>query len=271
MEEIKKKMHRVIFEADTPGGRAFDVIILILIVISVLTLMMESVEGFNTEYASLLKSVEWLVTVLFTIEYALRIYVLKKPWRYIFSFWGVVDFLATIPSYVALFYGGANYLVVLRALRLIRVFRIMDLGPYIGEAHNLSTALKASRAKILVFLLAVITLSIVLGTVMFWVEGAENGFTSIPKSVYWTIVTLTTVGYGDIAPQTSWGQLIASIVMVMGYGIIAVPTGIVSAEYTQASRDNPKLSTNTQSCRNCLADHHSDGASHCYSCGESLS
>jgi len=265
----KQRAHEIIFEADTPEGKAFDIGILILIVISVITLMLSTVEGLNTRYANLINLTEWMVTGLFTLEYLARIIVLKKPSRYIFSFWGVIDLLATIPKYLALFFVGANYLSVLRALRLVRVFRILDLAPYIGESHNLTAALRASKAKILVFLVAVISLSIVLGTVMYWVEGPQHGFTSIPKSVYWTIVTMTTVGYGDIAPETGTGQLIASIVMILGYGIIAVPTGIVTAEYTQNLK-NSKHSTNTQSCPNCLADFHHDDAKYCYSCGEAL-
>ncbi|HHB77729.1 MAG TPA: ion transporter [Saprospiraceae bacterium] len=265
----KRKAHEIIFEADTPAGKAFDIVILLLIVISVITLMLGTVEGLNTRYARLINISEWVVTGLFSAEYLARIIVLKKPSQYIFSFWGVIDFLATIPKYLAIFFVGATYLSVLRALRLVRVFRILDLAPYIGESHNLTAALKASKAKILVFLVAVISLSIVLGTVMYWVEGPEHGFTSIPKSVYWTIVTMTTVGYGDIAPETGTGQLIASIVMILGYGIIAVPTGIVSAEYTHNLK-NPKHPTNTQSCPNCSADHHRDDAYFCYSCGEPL-
>lgn len=265
----KHRAHEIIFEADTPAGKAFDVIILLLIVISVITLMLSTVEGFNTQYATYINITEWIVTALFTIEYLARIIVLKKPSQYIFSFWGIIDFLATIPKYLGMFYIGANYLSVLRALRLVRIFRILDLAPYIGESHNLTAALKASKAKILVFLVAVVSLSIVLGTVMYWIEGPKHGFTSIPKSVYWTIVTMTTVGYGDIAPQTGIGQLIASIVMIIGYGIIAVPTGIVTSEYTQNLK-NPKHNTNTQSCRNCFASHHPDDAAFCYACGEAL-
>lgn len=266
----KRRAHEIIFEADTAAGKAFDVGILLLIVISVGTLMLSTVDGIKMQYADWLNITEWGVTGLFTVEYLARIVVLKKPRRYIFSFWGIIDLLATIPKYLALVFVGANYLSVLRALRLVRVFRILDLAPYIGESYNLTAALKASKAKILVFLVAVICLSIVLGTVMYWVEGPEHGFTSIPKSVYWTIVTMTTVGYGDIAPQTGIGQLIASIVMILGYGIIAVPTGMVTAEYTQ-SLHRSKRGTNTQSCQNCSADHHQDQATFCYSCGEKLS
>ncbi len=265
----KRRAHKIIFEADTPAGKAFDIVILLLILISVFTLMASTVAGIQSRYASLINITEWIVTGLFTIEYLARIVVLKNPSKYIFSFWGIIDLLATIPKYLALFFVGANYLVVLRALRLVRVFRILDLAPYIGESHNLTAALKASKAKILVFIVAVISLSVVLGTIMYWVEGPVHGFTSIPKSVYWTIVTMTTVGYGDIAPQTGIGQFIASIVMILGYGIIAVPTGIVTAEYTQNLKET-KFGTNTLSCQNCSADHHRDDAKYCYSCGETL-
>jgi len=266
----KRSAHEIIFEADTPAGKAFDIIILLLIIISVFTLMISTVEGLNTRYAPLINITEWIVTGLFTIEYLARIVVLNKPSKYIFSFWGIIDLLATIPKYLAMFFLGANYLAVFRALRLVRVFRILDLAPYIGESHNLTAALKASKAKILVFIVAVISLSIVLGTIMYWIEGPEHGFTSIPKSVYWTIVTMTTVGYGDIAPQTGTGQFIASIVMILGYGIIAVPTGIVTAEYTHNLKE-VRFGTNTQSCHNCSADHHRDNAKYCYTCGEILS
>lgn len=264
----KNKLHEIIYEADTPAGKSFDVIILIMILASIILVMLESVSFINDKYSSLFNSLEWLITIVFTIEYFLRIITINKPSKYIFSFFGIVDFLSTIPKYVSVLFVGTHALVALRALRLLRVFRILKLARFIGESNNLVKALKASRAKISVFLLAVIIVSIILGTVMYLIEGSEHGFNSIPKSVYWCIVTLTTVGYGDISPQTPLGQFIASVIMVLGYGIIAVPTGIVSAEYAQQTKEKSQL--NTQHCSNCNANTHVDGAKFCYKCGEYL-
>ena len=227
----KHKLHEIIYEADTPAGKLFDVILLIAIIASVLLVMLESVKSIDSKYHDLLNISEWVITVLFSIEYIARVITVKKPSKYIFSFYGIIDLLSTIPKYISLVFGGIHALAALRALRLLRVFRILKLARYLGASNNLVNALKASRVKISVFLFAVIIVAVILGTVMYLIEGEENGFTNIPKSVYWCIVTLTTVGFGDIAPQTPLGQFIASLVMVLGYGIIAVPTGIVSAEY----------------------------------------
>jgi len=261
----KERWFQIIFEADTSKGRTFDIVLMILILISVTALILSTVESFKP-YANLFEIIEWGVTILFSIEYILRLIVLKRPSAYVFSFWGIIDFLSTIPKYLSYFLGFASYLTILRTFRLIRIFRILDLGPYIGESHNLSKALKASKEKIFVFLFFVLAISVILGTIMYWVEGPEHGFTNIPKSIYWTIVTLTTVGYGDIAPQTGLGQFIASFVMIMGFGIIAVPTGIVTAEYTKTMSN----CTNTKMCRNCGEDNHQDGAKFCHECGETL-
>jgi voltage-gated potassium channel len=263
----KSRLHEIIYEADTPAGKLFDVVLLIFILASIVLVMLESVSSINDQYANFFNKAEWVITILFTLEYFGRIIAIKKPSEYIFSFYGVVDFLSTIPKYLAVFFVGTHALVALRALRLLRVFRILKLARFIGESNQLMKALKASRAKIAVFLFAVLIISIILGTVMYLVEGDQgSGFTSIPRSVYWAIVTLTTVGYGDIAPVTPLGQLIAALIMIMGYGIIAIPTGIVTAEYVNAE----KVHTNTQSCPNCGAENHRDDAEFCYECGYKL-
>jgi len=264
----KSKLHEIIYEADTPAGKLFDVVLLIFILASIILVMLESVKSIDAKYHDLLNIGEWIVTILFTIEYIARIVSVKKPLKYITSFYGVIDLLSTIPKYLSLIFIGTHALVALRALRLLRVFRILKLARYLGASNNLVRALKASRVKIAVFLFAVIILSIILGTIMYLVEGEENGFTNIPKSVYWCIVTLTTVGYGDIAPQTPIGQFIASLVMILGYGIIAVPTGIVTSEITKTSEKPTE--TNTQSCPSCSVEYHRDNAEFCYECGHKL-
>ena len=218
----REKVHEIIYEADTPAGKLFDVILLIVILISILLVMLESVESIGSQYASLLNISEWVITILFTLEYIARIISVKKPKAYIFSFYGIIDLLSTIPKYLSLFILGSHSLIALRALRLLRVFRILKLTRFIGESANFGKALKRSRAKIAVFISFVIVLCIILGTIMYLIESdQDSGFTSIPRSVYWAIVTLTTVGYGDIAPITALGQLIASLIMILGYGIIA--------------------------------------------------
>lgn len=264
----KTKLHEIIYEADTPGGKLFDVVLLIAIIASIVLVMLESVTSFDAKYHDFLNISEWIITILFSLEYIARIIAVKKPLKYITSFYGVIDLLSTIPKYLSLIFVGTHALVALRALRLLRVFRILKLARYLGASNSLVIALKASRAKIAVFLFAVIILSIILGTIMYLVEGEENGFTNIPKSVYWCIVTLTTVGYGDIAPQTPLGQFIASIVMVLGYGIIAVPTGIVTSEMTK--NKSGKIDVNTQSCPSCSVGNHKDGAGFCHKCGHQL-
>ena len=246
----KEKLHEIIYEADTPAGKLFDVILLVAILLSITVVMLESVKDISKNYSDELNIAEWIITILFSLEYILRIISIKKPIKYIFSFYGIIDFLSTIPKYLSLFVVGTNSLIALRALRLLRVFRILKLARFIGESQHLAKALKASRARISVFLFFVLIICVILGSVMYLVEGSENGFTSIPRSVYWAIVTLTTVGYGDIAPATALGQFIASLIMVLGYGIIAIPTGIVGVEMTKKDRD--KIPTNTQTCSNCM-------------------
>ncbi len=263
---LKKKLHEVIYEADTFGGKLFDIALLVLILISIVLVMLESVNDIDQKYHDQLYIAEWIVTILFSIEYILRIITIKKPTKYVFSFFGVIDFLSTIPMYLSMFFVGTHTLVAFRSLRLLRIFKIFKLASYIGEANQLIKALKASRARISVFLFFVLILCIILGTVMYLIEGNENGFTSIPRSVYWAIVTLTTVGYGDIAPHTPFGQFIASVIMILGYAIIAIPTGIVSSELIKKEAIN----TNTQSCPNCSYDDHKDDAEYCYHCGHNL-
>ena len=271
---LKSKLHTIIYEADTPMGKLFDVVLLILILVSVVLVMLESVSSIDTHYHDFLYFGEWVITIFFTIEYILRIITVKKPSNYIFSFYGIIDFLSTIPLYLSFILAGSNALLAVRALRLLRVFRILKITRYMGEANKLNKALRDSKPKILVLLFAVLILSIIAGTIMYLVEGEQSGFVSIPISVYWCIVTLTTVGFGDIAPVTPLGQFIAAIIMIMGYGIIAVPTGIVSAEYASKKThtvDDPEyIHVNTQSCQNCNENNHHDNAEFCHKCGSTL-
>ena len=268
-KDWREKVHEIIYEADTPAGKLFDVLLLIVILISILLVMLESVENIESKYAVFLNISEWVITILFTLEYILRIISVKKPKTYIFSFYGIIDLLSTIPKYLSLFVLGTHSLVAIRALRLLRVFRILKLTRFIGESANFGKALKRSRAKIAVFLSFVIVLCIILGTVMYLVESEQDsGFTSIPRSVYWAIVTLTTVGYGDIAPITALGQFIASLIMILGYGIIAVPTCIVTSEMTKSERK--LIPNNTQVCANCNESYHQDDAEYCHKCGHKL-
>jgi len=262
----KHKLHEIIYEADTFGGKLFDVLLLVLILFSIVLVMIESVASIDEKYHEQLYIAEWVVTILFSIEYVLRIITIKKPTKYIFSFFGIIDFLSTIPMYLSMIFIGTHTLVAFRSLRLLRIFKIFKLASYIGEANQLIKALKASRVRISVFLLFVLILCVILGTVMFLIEGASNGFTSIPRSVYWAIVTLTTVGYGDIAPGTAFGQFIASVIMILGYAIIAIPTGIVSSEIIK----DEDIHTNTQSCSMCSCEGHKDEAEYCYHCGNKL-
>ena len=271
---LKSKLHTIIYEADTPMGKLFDVVLLILILVSVILVMLESVASIDTHYHDFLYFGEWVITIFFTIEYILRIITVKKASNYIFSFYGIIDFLSTIPLYLSFILAGSNALLAVRALRLLRVFRILKITRYMGEANKLNKALRDSKPKIFVFLFAVLILSIIAGTIMYLVEGEQSGFVSIPISVYWCIVTLTTVGFGDIAPVTPLGQFIAAIIMIMGYGIIAVPTGIVSAEYASKKThtvDDPEyIHVNTQSCQNCNENNHQDNAEFCHKCGSTL-
>ena len=263
----RARLHEVIFESDTPAGRYFDLALIWLILLSVATVILESIREVRVQYGSLLYALEWVFTVLFTIEYALRLLSVRHPLRYARSFFGVIDLLAIIPTYLSVFLPGSQYLLVIRILRLLRVFRLLKLSEYVMEADTLRRALRASRRKISVFISAVVLLVVIIGAMMYVIEGESNGFTSIPVSIYWAIVTLTTVGYGDLSPKTPLGKMLASIVMVIGYGIIAVPTGIVSVELAHAVREK---GISGQSCPACSAEGHDPDAVHCKYCGEKL-
>jgi len=267
---LKDRLHEIIYEADTPMGKLFDIILLILIILSIIFVMLESVKGFPSVVYDILNYGEWIITIFFTFEYIARIVSIKKPSSYIFSFYGIIDLLSTLPLYLSLFFTSSSALITVRALRLLRVFRILKISRFIGESNKLARAIRDSGAKILVFLFAVLVVCIIMGTVMYIIEGEESGFKNIPISVYWCIVTMTTVGYGDIAPVTPIGQLIAAIIMIVGYGIIAVPTGIVSAEYASSGKRGKKINLNTQACANCNTTQHKDGSKFCYNCGENL-
>ncbi|MFD2098394.1 ion transporter [Flagellimonas iocasae] len=270
----KHKLHEIIYEADTPAGKFFDIVLFALIILSVILVMLESVDHIDKEHHKILLTLEWGITIFFTLEYIARVISIKKPFKYIFSFYGIIDFISTIPLYLSYILAGSQVLLAVRAFRLLRVFRILKLVKFIGEASQLQSALKASRTKIAVFIYVVLILSVILGTLMYLIEGDDAGFTSIPTSIYWTIVTLTTVGYGDIAPQTPLGQFLATVIMILGYGIIAVPTGIVTAEFSRSSKNvkdgGHMVHVNTQACPNCSAEGHRDDATHCYNCGHSL-
>ena len=264
---IKERLREIIFEADTFSGKAFDIGLLLAIILSVIAVMLESVKAIELEYGDYLTIVEWVFTIVFTVEYILRIYITGKPLKYIFSFFGMVDLLSLIPTYLSIFFVGTHSLLIIRSIRLLRVFRILKLARFLGEAASLVNALKASRSKIIVFIFAVLCITMVMGTAMYMIEGGENGFTSIPRSIYWAIVTLTTVGYGDIAPQTVLGQALASVIMIFGYGIIAVPTGIVGAEIAYNKKDSE---ISTQTCPQCSAEGHDIDAVFCKFCGSHL-
>ena len=263
---FKHKIQEIIFEADTFGGKLFDILLLIAIVSSLIAVMLESVKPIHDEYGNILRTFEWTVTILFTIEYALRIYATGKPFKYIFSFYGVIDFVSFAPTYLMLLNPIAQYFFVARALRLLRIFRILKLVRYVKGSKNLISALRQSRGKIVVFLTTVMVLVIIMGTLMYLVEHGTHGFTSIPQSIYWSIVTLTTVGYGDITPYTNLGKLLASLIMILGYGIIAVPTGIFAAEFSR----NRKISISTQACPECTKEGHEVDAKYCKKCGSEL-
>jgi voltage-gated potassium channel len=266
--EWRDRLHEIIFEAETPTGKIFDIILLISICISVLVVMLESVPVIQVRYGEQLLYIEWFFTLLFTVEYILRLISVLRPLAYARSFFGIVDFLSIVPTYLALFVSGAQYLLIIRILRLLRIFRVLKLVEYLEESRELTTALWASRRKISVFLLTVVTLVFIIGSAMYVIEGPENGFTSIPTGVYWAVVTLTTVGYGDIAPQTAVGKTLATIVMLMGYGIIAVPTGIVTMEL---SRGRPRPQSGlTRACPTCGREGHDPDADYCKYCGSSL-
>lgn len=260
----QRKVQEVIYGTETPAGKAFDIILLIVILISIIVVMLESIKDLNALYSLTFYSIEWIVTALFTIEYILRIASLEKPLTYIFSFMGVVDLLSLLPTYLGLFVDGTESLMVIRSIRFLRVFRVLRLSRFMLGADILGEALKNSRHKIIVFLITILTIVIIMGGLMFVIEPNEAGFTSIPRSIYWAIITITTVGYGDIAPVTPFGQAIASMIMLFGYAIIAVPTGIVSSEMTALKKDEIK----PFECPSCGESGHEKEAKFCKSCGE---
>ncbi|MCB9222711.1 MAG: ion transporter [Crocinitomicaceae bacterium] len=262
----QRKMNEVIFGAETPAGKWFDIILLIIILISVIGVMLESVPGIREDWGELLHTGEWVLTIIFSLEYIARLLCVKRPILYIFSFYGVIDLLSVLPTYLGLFFVGTGPLRVLRCVRLLRLFRILKLHQFVEDSERLMRALKSSRTKITVFLFTVLMLVVILGTIMYLVEDHQSGFTSIPRSIYWAIVTLTTVGYGDIAPSTPLGQFIASIVMILGYAIIAVPTGIVTNELMN---DKNNIVSN-RACPNCSKDDHDEDADFCKHCGHQL-
>jgi voltage-gated potassium channel len=259
-------LHEVIFEADTAAGKAFDVGLLLLITGSLIAVSIETVEPYGERYGRALHLIEWGFTALFSVEYVLRLLCVRRPAAYARSFYGIVDLLAVLPTYLSALIPGAQSFLMIRGLRLLRIFRVFKLGRFLGEADVLRTALIQSRRKIIVFLATILTVIAIIGALMYLIEGAAAGFTSIPRSMYWAIVTMTTVGYGDISPQTPLGQLLASIVMIMGYGILAVPTGIFSVELIELSRKP----VSTQACPSCAREGHDADATHCKFCGASL-
>ncbi len=263
----KRRWYHIIFESETPAGRRFDVILMIAILGSLLVIMLESVPQLGEKYQQTFVALEWIFTILFSIEYIIRLLIVKRPVSYVTSFYGIIDLVSILPSYLAIVLGGAQYFIVIRSLRLLRVFRVLKMVRFIGEANVLSDALKASRHKIAVFLIAVVCINFIMGTVMYIIEGPENGFTSIPRGIYWCIVTLTTVGYGDISPSTPLGQLVASAIMILGYGVIAVPTGIVTSEINRSQNQRKELE---RRCAVCEHGGMSPDAEYCQFCGEKL-
>ena len=263
----KDAVRIVIFEADTPAGKAFDVALIVTILLSVGAVMLDSVPRIHEEYGDYLYVLEWGFTIVFTIEYALRLWCIQNTWLYARSFYGIIDLLGILPTYLSLWLAGSQYLLVIRVLRVLRVFRVLRMVRYVGEAELITQALVASRRKITVFICSVLALVVVFGSLMYLIEGGSNGnFASIPHSIYWAVTTMTTVGYGDITPTTPLGRALATIIMIMGYGIIAVPTGIVTLELNEANRRRP----NTKTCPACSAEGHANEATYCWRCGGHL-
>ncbi len=263
---VRDQIYTIIFGTDTFGGKLFDIILLVAILLSVFAVMLESVESITDKYGDILFIIEWVFTIIFTIEYIARLIAVEKPSRYIFSFYGIIDFLSILPSYLSIFFTGTHMLLIIRSIRLLRVFRVFKLVRFLGEASQLGNALRSSAAKIIVFIGGVFIVVVLMGSLMYMIEGRENGFSSIPTSIYWAIVTLTTVGYGDIAPQTVLGQALASLIMILGYGVIAVPTGIVSSEITKQT----KSATKSQTCPSCNSIGLGENDIFCKNCGHKL-
>ena len=262
----RERLYVIIFQTDTVAGRRFDSTLLLIILASLVIVMLDSIDSVHRNYADVLAYIEWGFTVIFLGEYILRLYCSPKPLRYAFSFYGLVDLLAIVPGILALYYADAQYLLIIRIIRMLRIFRVLKLSPYLKQANYLMAALRGSKQKIIVFLVSVSTLVTVFGTLMYVIEGPEHGFTSIPKGIYWAIVTLTTVGFGDIVPKTPLGQVVSSLVMITGYSIIAVPTGIFTAELATAMRGDQLK----HDCPVCSKNNHEHGAAFCSRCGNAL-
>lgn len=263
----RSKIFKIIYHADTPAGKWFDIILILFIILSVLTIILDSVVELHVNYGELLKASEWFFTIIFTFEYFLRLISIRKPMKYVFSFFGIVDILSILPTYLAYFFVGAQQLLVIRILRILRVFRVLKLVQYTHQAQLLTNSIKNSRHKIFVFFFFIITILIIFGSVMYLIEGPENDFTSIPHGIYWAVVTLTTVGYGDIAPHTVLGRMVASLIMLTGYSVIAVPTGIFTAEL---SKEVKRTRDQTRLCKTCNLRGHTQRAVYCRRCGETL-
>ena len=265
-KSARSKLYEIIFEADTPTGKLFDILLIFAILISVTAVMLDSVKEINENYGGTLYLIEWIFTILFTLEYLLRLACARQPHRYAGSFFGIVDLLAIAPTYLSVLFPGSQYFLVIRILRVLRIFRILKFIKYVREASALTQALRSSRRKITIFLFTVLILVVILGSVMYIIEGPERGFSSIPRSIYWAIVTLTTVGYGDISPKTPAGQALAALVMILGYAIIAVPTGIVTVELSRSVEKK----VSTKICPQCSKEGHESDAKHCKFCGALL-
>lgn len=265
---MRKKIFTVIFDTETPAGKTFDIVLLWMIILSVTVVILESVRPLSLSYHDLFMNLEWIFTIVFTMEYLLRVYSSPKPIKYITSFFGIIDLLAILPTYLGLLFDTSTFLLTIRALRLLRMFRVFKLGRYVKEAAILVQALQLSIRKIIVFFGVVLTMVLILGSLLYLIEGEENGFTSIPQSIYWAIVTITTVGYGDIAPATVLGKIIASIAMLTGYSIIAVPTGIISVEIGRVVKESNRLRKNA--CTSCGYNSHDQDAVYCKICGTKL-
>ena len=269
IEALRHTLYQVIYQAHTPAGRVFDIVLIISILISVLTIILDSVTEINQQYSKALYIIDWVFTILFTVEYLLRIFCIHRPLKYITSFYGIIDLLSIVPSYIGLFIPGSRYLQVIRILRVLRIFRVLKLVQYVNQSNQLLNALSASRPKIAIFLFTISTLLVIFGSIMYLIEGPENGFTNIPVSIYWAVVTLTTVGFGDITPQTDLGRAISAVVMVIGYAIIAVPTGIISNELSQEMKKQNTLLVK-RICQKCHKMGHEIDANYCRICGTEL-
>jgi voltage-gated potassium channel len=262
----REQLRIIVFQTDTKAGRRFDKALLLIILCSLLIVIIDSIEAVHRDYADVLAYIEWGFTFVFAVEYMLRLYCSPKPLKYAFSFYGLIDLLAIVPGILAIYYSDAQYLLIVRVVRMLRIFRVLKLSPYLKQANYLLAALRGSKQKIIVFLVTVSTLVTVFGTLMYVIEGPEHGFTSIPKGIYWAIVTLTTVGFGDIVPKTPVGQILSSLVMITGYSIIAVPTGIFTAELANAMRGDQLQ----HDCPVCAKNNHEHGAAFCSRCGNAL-